>query len=156
MKLRQLLYLIKAGDMYKIGISKDVNKRMESLQTGNAHKVVCIAYYKTEAPAMEIEKKLHNLFNKYRMSGEWFDFQGNFTQEKFDTICPKYGMTRMDFNEDGTCKVVQEVEKPGNKLPKVLPIEDRRSDNTLEVATKESAEYWRNYYGIGRRKRRSY
>ena len=35
----QLLYLLQSGDLYKIGISNDVNSRIKSLQTGSGTKL---------------------------------------------------------------------------------------------------------------------
>lgn len=144
MKLRQLLYLVDAGGLYKIGISQDINKRLKSLQTGSPHTVRCVAYYHTDESAMTIERKLHKLFDKYRLSGEWFNFEDKFTQEAFDTLCPRYGMTRLDFNEDGSCKTLQEeVKKEKRRTFGDIP-EHEIPPNAPE----KDIYYWRRRYGI--------
>ena len=143
----QLLYLVQAGDFYKIGISHDVNKRLAGLQTGNCHKVTCLAYYQTQQPASKVERALHKLFDKYRMNGEWFDFQGRFTQEKFDTLCVTYGMTKLPFNEDGSCKVVENPKKAVKKrsFGDIPTGGNHRLPDT-------NVEYWRKKYGICKKK----
>jgi len=58
----------------KIGKAKDANKRMENLQTANPYKLKLLAIIKCESceHALRIEKKLHKMFNGYRLHGEWF------------------------------------------------------------------------------------
>lgn len=148
MKLRQLLYLIESGGLYKIGVSQDVNKRIRNLQTGSAHTVICVAYYQTDKPAREVESALHKLFAKYRLRGEWFDFEDRFTQEAFDTLCSRYGMTKLEFNENGTCKTVEETPKikPQHKFGDIPNSSTIRTDQ-------QNVEYWRKRYGIGKYKR---
>lgn len=57
---------------YKIGISKNPENRLKSLQTGNdrklkiIHKVLCNNY-------LEVERALHNQYNFLKVSGEWFE-----------------------------------------------------------------------------------
>lgn len=140
----QLLYLIKAGENYKIGISTDINRRIQGLQTASPFKVICVAYYKTEESARKVESQLHTLFKQYRLEGEWFDFKGKFTQEAFDTICPRYGMTKLEFLEDGSCQVMEEPKKepkPFGRVPDSTPTKHKTT----------SVEGWRKYYGIKRK-----
>ena len=60
---------------YKIGISKNVSKRLESLQTSSPEKLELLFKHPT-TESREIEKSLHNLFKYYRIreNGEWFKF----------------------------------------------------------------------------------
>ena len=58
----------------KIGISKDVKRRVKSLQTGSPYKLKVILILKNRA---DLEKPLHNKLKKYKTkfgSGEWFSF----------------------------------------------------------------------------------
>jgi hypothetical protein len=71
---------IERTDLYKIGVtSKTVEKRMKSLQTGSAKKLICIERYESEI-YQKIETILHRQLKpkKYipedfeNLSGEWF------------------------------------------------------------------------------------
>ena len=58
----------------KIGLSKDVNKRLKSLQTGNPEKLKI--HYTIECPSdktRKLESKIHAELAYKRLSGEWFD-----------------------------------------------------------------------------------
>lgn len=58
----------------KIGFSKDVDKRLKTLQTGNPdilnihHKIEC-----SEDKTRPLEKKIHTELGYKRLKGEWFD-----------------------------------------------------------------------------------
>ena len=60
---------------YKIGITKNIKERLETLQTSSPEKLELIFKYPT-TESREIEKSLHNLFKYYRIreNGEWFKF----------------------------------------------------------------------------------
>jgi predicted GIY-YIG superfamily endonuclease len=58
----------------KIGFSKDVHKRLKSLQTGNPEKLTLHHYVKIpENRVRLIEKKIHSELSYKRLSGEWFN-----------------------------------------------------------------------------------
>lgn len=64
-----LVYLLKVHNFYKIGISKDVNKRIRQLSTGCSAMPELIAV----APGgRQLEQELHEEFKNYRKHGEWF------------------------------------------------------------------------------------
>ena len=72
---------------YKIGISKNPEDRIKSLQTGNdrilkiIHKVLCENYF-------DVERALHNKYGFLKINGEWF----NLTSEEvndFPNFCKK-------------------------------------------------------------------
>lgn len=68
------VYFAQAGDArgaIKIGISGDVKKRLESLQTGNHLPIRLLASFE-HAHAARIESELHALFADCRLEGEWF------------------------------------------------------------------------------------
>ncbi len=65
------VYLLKAGDAYKIGYtSGDVAKRVKSLQTGCATRIEVLG---TMRGTVADERELHKLYAAYRVEGEWFN-----------------------------------------------------------------------------------
>ena len=69
------LYIIqsdKTGD-FKIGRSKNPQRRLKQLQTGSPHRLKLLLIVENQGT---IEKKLHRRLQKYRSrrNGEWFDF----------------------------------------------------------------------------------
>lgn len=84
------VYLIGEKDnigKYKIGStkSKDVNKRLKQLQTGNSSELFIKEYYETEHP-FKLEKMLHNHFKSSNLIGEWFELSESDT-EAFKGVC---------------------------------------------------------------------
>ncbi len=61
---------------YKIGISKNIKERLETLQTSCPDKLELIFKHRT-TNALSLEKSLHNYFKYYRIreNGEWFRFE---------------------------------------------------------------------------------
>lgn len=146
---KQYLYLLYSeSGLYKIGISNDIEKRMKALQGASGFKITCLAYYKTKENARTVEGKLHKLFKKFRVEGEWFDFKGRFVQEKFDTLCERYSMYKMDFDENGRCIPYPKEDKSKKKkytsfgdIPNTLATENK-------IYSKREIDYWRKKYGI--------
>lgn len=68
------IYLIQSleNGYYKIGVSKNPNRRLSTLQTGNSSKLKLVITYQTDL-AYKIEKSLHNKFSHTNKIGEWFD-----------------------------------------------------------------------------------
>ena len=66
------LYFIQSDrtGMIKIGRSKDPNKRLKQLQTGNANKLRLIASFRGMGWR---EKFIHEKLNRWSEEGEWFD-----------------------------------------------------------------------------------
>ena len=83
------VYLIGEKNLgkYKIGStrSKDVNKRLRQLQTGNSSELFIKESYETEYP-FKLEKMLHNYFSKSNIIGEWFDLNDE-EIDNFINIC---------------------------------------------------------------------
>lgn len=71
--MEKQIYLIfsQENGYYKIGISKNPQKRIEQLQTGNSSELKIIETYKSEY-YNKIEKALHRRFSHARINGEWF------------------------------------------------------------------------------------
>ena len=70
------VYLIRCGTRgpIKIGVSKNVKKRLEALQCGNYNKLKIIAEIPCadERDAYILGSKLHSKFYDHRIRGEWF------------------------------------------------------------------------------------
>ncbi len=67
------LYIIQSdkSGMIKIGRSKDPNKRLKQLQTGNPNKLKLIASFKDMGWR---EKLLHERLSEWSEQGEWFNY----------------------------------------------------------------------------------
>lgn len=64
------VYFLKAGEYIKIGYTKGrLFKRIADLQVGNPIKIEIEHFM---AGSRVVEKKLHRIFKKYKVSGEWF------------------------------------------------------------------------------------
>ena len=73
------LYVISAGtDAYKIGISRNPKKRLDSMQANNHKRLIidAIYYIGTEKRARYVEKIIHNRLKKrgQHIIGEWFKY----------------------------------------------------------------------------------
>jgi predicted GIY-YIG superfamily endonuclease len=81
------VYLIRLSDnsTYKIGVTKNINKRIKELQTGNAEEIFLVDKYESDN-AFKIEKALHNFFQHKKKLNEWFDF-GIEDELKFKELC---------------------------------------------------------------------
>jgi hypothetical protein len=67
------LYLIqqKGSNYFKVGISGNVKRRLENLQSGNPHKLYIVRYWKISNRI--IETLVHNVLAEYHVHLEWFD-----------------------------------------------------------------------------------
>jgi hypothetical protein len=67
------LYLIqqKGSSFFKVGISNNVKRRLENLQSGNPHKLYIVRYWKISNKG--IETLVHNVLVEYHVRLEWFD-----------------------------------------------------------------------------------
>lgn len=84
------VYLIEDLDnnRYKIGVTKDLEKRLRNLQTGNSNRIIIKESYKTEYP-FKLESMLHNKFKQFRYNNEWYELESS-DVEKFITYCEDY------------------------------------------------------------------
>ncbi len=71
-KSKGYVYLFKCNDRYKIGVSKDVNRRLKDLN-GRPYEISLITKSKfIDNPYIE-ENKLHKEYQEFRLGGEWFN-----------------------------------------------------------------------------------
>lgn len=66
------IYIIESNGIYKIGESKNPEKRVKQLQTGNHLYLRLIKIYDNLEYAKIIERILHTKLDNYRLEGEWF------------------------------------------------------------------------------------
>jgi len=65
------VYFIQDGTGVKIGMTKNLKKRVADLQTGNSHKLQIIAYIESETMS-DLEKTFHTYLKPLSLMGEWF------------------------------------------------------------------------------------
>lgn len=68
------VYLIRSKETnrYKIGKSKNPEKRLKQLQTGSSEQLELIEKFQSKYPFL-IESTMHNRYSYVKMIGEWFD-----------------------------------------------------------------------------------
>ena len=69
-----MIYFIgnKKENICKIGVSKNVDKRIKEIQCSCPFEVEILITYAVSDDYL-IEKALHNKYNKHRLNGEWFN-----------------------------------------------------------------------------------
>ena len=86
------VYVIRAGTKgaIKIGVAMNIERRIATLQTGNAFKLNLIALIPCDnrKKAQALEARIHRFFERQRIRGEWF--QGNINFKKIENI-QEYG-----------------------------------------------------------------
>lgn len=124
--LMNYVYIVRAGDLYKIGNARDLDRRLMQLRTASPflEKVLTIRCLAHRA----IEQQLHLLFAHKREAGEWFSLD----EQDLDFIAtmdyaslPVERAARMKL-EDLSQRVIREF--------KALPIEDRQRLKSALVA----------------------
>ena len=80
------IYFIRSGvrGPIKIGIAKNVDKRLSDLQCANPYELSLITKVKCDSRrhALYLEKRLHKMFSHKHLRGEWFN--GNIQLKKAD------------------------------------------------------------------------
>jgi len=93
-KLRQPLklafvYIIKANDIYKIGVTQNIKRRVHQLQnTSMAYTLEIILTIETTR-AYQLEKELHVKFKNKNINKEWFSLNDKdliYLQNNYDFI----------------------------------------------------------------------
>ena len=68
-------------EFYKVGFTKNLEKRLRELKTGNPNSLKIKFYIPECNPSFE--RYMHLLLDRFRLSGEWFKPEGiNFLLEK--------------------------------------------------------------------------
>ncbi len=89
---KKYVYILKYSDAYKIGISNDVEKRLENIKKEYRkidpimpYDLKIINYYKVKN-AYKMEDELHDFFKGKRLNGEWFELNQTDLQLIYDLI----------------------------------------------------------------------
>lgn len=61
-----------AGTPIKVGITRDIAKRIKNIRSGNPWPIILVGFYWVRDPDLE-EATLHERFHQARVRGEWFD-----------------------------------------------------------------------------------
>ena len=67
------VYMLECGDRYKIGMSKDVERRIKELDK-RPFEIRLVAKSELTENAYQIEQRIHQRAEPYRISGEWYEF----------------------------------------------------------------------------------
>lgn len=62
-------YFLRGGDVVKIGLTRDVRRRMQQLQVACPHRLEFLGAICTDSAG---EREFHRMFAKERATGEWF------------------------------------------------------------------------------------
>ena len=79
------VYILKSGNLYKIGKTNCLKKRLASLQCGNPQKIEVVFEAKVK-DAQRVEKLVHKKYQEHRIRGEWFDLGGSILKDACDYI----------------------------------------------------------------------
>lgn len=71
-----MIYVIKSGDKLKVGYTQNLEKRLISYRTHNPH----IELITTMAGERKLEQGMHKHLAKYRVEGEWFEYNDQVMQ----------------------------------------------------------------------------
>jgi hypothetical protein len=70
------VYLFRLGEFFKIGIAKDVQKRLSGIRVNTPHSIELIKSWRCRNP-LTLEKRMHARFKQYKVQGEWFRLPGD-------------------------------------------------------------------------------
>lgn len=80
------VYLITDGEKIKIGVTRDIDKRIKQLQVGNPHTITQIYTSRELSNAYILESILHSKYDKFRVSTEWFSLTDEYIKKIIEYI----------------------------------------------------------------------
>lgn len=96
--------------LVKIGISKDVDIRQNTLAYAGGYEIVDIYYIKSKRKAHIVENELHKHFSKQRKLGEWFYLSFDEAVEMTNVFAKKDCVYLEDKNEDKDERILNSLE----------------------------------------------
>lgn len=90
-KSKGYVYLMKCENKYKIGYSKDVERRIKELDN-KPFKTNLIAKSELIENPYFYEQEIHEYFEEYRIDGEWYNFEEDVLQYAINIIKNAGGM----------------------------------------------------------------
>lgn len=99
--MKKYVYLLQSleNGYYKIGVSKNPQKRIDQLQTGNSSKLKIKYVYLTEIP-FKLEKSIKNYFSPNKKKGEWYDLSLE-DEQKFIDKCNNFEYSLLYLKQNG-------------------------------------------------------
>lgn len=82
---KRYVYLLKCGDKFKVGVSKNVDRRIKELDK-RPLPIKLVAKSKLVHCAFEAEREIHEWLDEYRIDGEWFDIPSGFVESVVQAI----------------------------------------------------------------------
>ena len=79
------IYIIRCRDVFKIGIARDVKRRLVALQIGNPYPLELVGFVPVDDPE-NAERYLHTRFSRCRLQGEWFRLTAAQVEEAFSLL----------------------------------------------------------------------
>lgn len=79
-KVERAIYFFECNKKYKIGVAKDVGRRFMELNN-RPFPLKVLAVSKHTSEAFGIEQAMHKEFERYRVDGEWYDFEQSTVDE---------------------------------------------------------------------------
>ena len=76
------VYILKCNNKYKIGFSKDVDRRIKQLDTRPFELKLVRKYYSTKA--YDIEQAVHKQLEKYQIANEWYEVGINYIKDAIE------------------------------------------------------------------------
>jgi len=132
-----MVYIIQSNNEVKIGVAKNVKKRMQQIQTSNQHTLNLIGTKETDDDYF-LETEIHHYLYDYRIRGEWFRLSENkmnslIKKFKFDIIHP-YILDDDDYNnlaDDFDLKLKRQKLGYENKLENQLKIKSKEIERDM-------------------------
>lgn len=94
--MKGFIYIIENNGVYKVGYSKNPQRRLKTLQTGCSNKLKLVYQLEIEtAKTYIIEKIIHKSLSRYKVLGEWY-------KTDLDEIISSINFAKIRYDNDGT------------------------------------------------------
>ena len=83
----EYVYLLHCEGFYKIGKSKDADKRVAAINISTPFEITAVSKFLPESvSASSVEAAMHRIMREYRVKGEWFLFGFDDVLERFEYL----------------------------------------------------------------------
>lgn len=79
------VYIVRSGRFIKVGVAKDVQRRIGMMQIGNPVEIVLLKSIPHLEP-YELEESIHSDLERYHVRGEWFDVPDSVLQSLLQSL----------------------------------------------------------------------
>ena len=115
------VYFITDGEYVKIGVTSNLEKRLESLQTGNPKKLTVLYAFYTEWP-YTVESKLHKKYADKHVFQEWYDIIDDFPILKRNYLTLKDMELILNMSHSSVYNLINEPNFPTIRIGKCIRI----------------------------------